>query len=323
MKLLKPVESIYHLLSATRNFLYDRSLLSTVKLPVPVVSVGNLSFGGVGKTPCIIFLADYFSADKKVTIITRSYKTDLQEPKLVNLKVDSAASVFGDEACLIQKSLPQCEVWTGPSKSKTAEASLASRPDVILVDDGFSHRRLERNFDLVLIDATQGFESYMREGISNLTRAHAVLITKTNIVTSKVVENIKQQILSVAPHLKNEIYKSSVKTELGLEKSTPLFVFCGLGQPESFYQGLKEQNFIVLHQESFADHHSYSDRDQNKIFAKFLDLKNQHRNLKLVTTKKDFVKLNNADLLKNVHVAEHEMMIERKEELLEKIRKSF
>jgi tetraacyldisaccharide-1-P 4'-kinase len=150
-------------------------------------------------------------------------------------------------------------------------------------------------------------------------------VTKVNIATSVQVDKILAEIHKLAPHLTGSIFVSSVRTSLKIEKTDPLFVFCGLGRPESFLGDLKKQGYKIAAQELFADHHIYSEKDQSRIFAKFLDLKNERRNLKLVTTQKDFVKLSNSDLLKNVQVAGHEMVMdtELEEVLIEKIRKSF
>jgi len=323
--LLKITEQIYHFLSGSKNLLYDYNLLKPVVLPVPVVSVGNLSFGGVGKTPCIILLAQHLSQGKKVVVVTKSYKTPLKEPRKVNLSLGNAAEIFGDEACLIQTRLPQVEVWSGPDKTGTATAAMASRPDVILVDDGFSHRKLKRNFDLVLLDATVGFETYMREAEDNLKRASSVLITKANIAKPGQIESITKHVMQVAPKLRNEIYISTVHTTLKSDKADPLFVFCGLGRPESFLQDLRRQGYNVLFKEIFPDHHKYTAKEQSRIFAKYLDLKNENRNLQLITTQKDFVKLKNSDLLKNCQVAGHEMLMdsETEEVLIDKIRDSL
>lgn len=325
MKLLKFFEKIYHLLSYSKNVLYDKKILDTVKLPIPVVSIGNLSFGGVGKTPCIIMLAKEFSLEHQVTVITKSYKTSLNEAKKVDITLADAAKIFGDESFLIKAKLPQCAVWTGPIKSETTVKALQEKPSLLLIDDGFSHRKLMRNFDLVLVDATQGFDTYMRESKSNIKRAQAVLITKANLTNELSVKNIKEKIIKLSPQLKDQVYISEVKTFLNIDKNSPLFVFSGLARPDSLAKDLKKQGFAILHHEKFSDHYMYTELDQKKIFAKYLDLKNQNRNLKLVTTEKDFVKLTHGDLLKNIVVTEHSLLMDElsKGKLIEKIRKSF
>lgn len=325
MKFLKIFEQIYHFLSGSKNLLYDYKVLRPVELPVPVISVGNLSFGGVGKTPCIILLAQHLSQGKKIAVVTKSYKAALTIPKKVDLNIKNAPEIFGDEACLIQSRLPHVDVWSGPNKTETAKAAMAGRPSLILVDDGFSHRKLKRNFDLVLLDATVGFESYMREAEGNLKRATAVLITKSNIAKAGQVEKIQQHVGAVAPQLRGQVFTSTVHTTVKIDKRDPLFIFCGLGRPESFFQDLNRQGYAIIAKEVFPDHHLYSARDQNRIFAKYLDLKNENRNLKLVTTQKDFVKLKNSDLLKHCQVAGHEMLMdpELEEVLIDKIRDSI
>lgn len=325
MNILKPVEKFYHLLVGTKNYFYDQHLLKSVDLKVPVISVGNLSFGGAGKTPCIIFLAKELSSEYKINIVAKSYKASLTEPKKVNLDLPNAARLFGDEACLIQSKLPNCSVWSGPKKSSTAAVSVINQPDLILIDDGFSHRKLKRNFDLVLIDATQGFNDYLRESVNSLKRAHAVLITKVNLVNRSAVTEIEKKIISVAPHLSDNIFSSRVKTEIELDKSNPLFVFCGLGRPETFIQDLSHQGFNVVHNKFYADHFDYSESEQNKIFEEYLELKKKYKNLKLVTTEKDFIKLSDRPLKNIVIVPEHriESDTDQKEALLEKIRLSL
>ncbi len=325
MKALAPVEKIYHLLVGAKNFFYDRYFLKTIKLKIPVVSVGNLSFGGVGKTPCIILLARELSLEYKVTIVTKSYKASLREPGMVNLNTAHAAETFGDEACLIQQKLPNCTVWSGPNKASSAAASIITQPNIILLDDGFSHRKLYRNFDLVLIDATQGFDNYQRESINSLKRAHAVLITKTNLSNKKAISEIERKILSVSPQLKESLFQSGVKTELKLKKTDPLFVFCGLGRPQTFIKDLEQQGYRVIHKKYYADHFFYSVVEQKKIAEEYLDLQLKYKNLKLVTTEKDFIKISENSLKENLFVPEHSIDLDsvQKEVLIEKIRQSL
>ena len=325
MKWLKIFEKIYHFVSGSKNVLYEKQVLQSAKLSVPVVSIGNLSFGGVGKTPCIVMLANEFKQTHQINVVCRSYKADLKTAKKVDLSQANASRTYGDEACMLQTKLPFCNVWSGPQKLDTAKASLVDKPTLILVDDGFSHRKLSRNFDLVLIDATVGFDTYLRESQHNLTRASAVLITKVNIAQKVSVDKIQEKILQLAPNLKNQIFTSSVKTVIAVDKANPIVVFCALARPETFVQDLEQQGFQILEKIIFPDHHTYTDLDQKKIFAKYLDLKNANRGLKIVTTEKDAIKLTHADLKSSAVVAEHSMYLEElvKEVLIEKIRKAL
>lgn len=296
------------------------------RLQVPVISVGNLSFGGVGKTPCIVLLADEFQKNNhRVNVVCKSYKAELKAPQKVDLRTPNAVRLYGDEACLLKSKLAFCQVWSGPQKLETAKASLADFPSLILVDDGFSHRRLYRNFDLVLIDAGVGFDTYLRESQYNLKRAGAVLITKVNMAQKVSVDKIKEKIIQLAPELKESIFTSSVQTQVAVDKANPILVVCGLARPEAFIQDLQQQGFNVIEKIIFPDHHTYTDLDQKKIFAKYLDLKNMNRGLKIVSTEKDAVKFTNKDLKDHAVIADHKVLMDdqQKEALIEKIRKSF
>jgi tetraacyldisaccharide 4'-kinase len=325
MKWLKVFEKIYHFVSGSKNVLYENQVLEIAKLNVPVVSIGNLSFGGVGKTPCIIMLANEFQGTHRVNIVCRSYKANLKTPQKVDLNQIDASRTYGDEACMLQSKLPFCKVWSGPQKLDTARASLVDNPTLILVDDGFSHRKLSRNFDLVLIDATVGFDTYLRESKHNLTRANAVLITKINMAQKVSVNKIEEKIIQLAPNLKNNIYTSSVRTTVAIDRSNPILVFCALARPEAFVQDLEQQGYNVIEKMIYPDHHAYSDLEQKKIYAKYLDLKNVNRGLKIVTTEKDAIKLTHAELKSKMVVADHRMLLEEqaKEALIEKIRESL
>lgn len=325
MKTLWPAEKIYHFFVTTKNLLYDRKLIRPVQIKFPVISVGNISFGGAGKTPFIIFLAQELNSDGKVNVVTRSYKSSLREPRTVNLQEANAAAIFGDEACLLQQKLPGCSVWSGPNKASTAAASTINQPHVILVDDGFSHRRLQRNFDLVLIDATVGIDDYLREPSRNLKRANAVVLTKTNLVKPQVVNQLEQKILQLAPNLAGNIFTSETKTELAAKKSEPLFVFCGLGKPETFILDLQQQGYKVIQHIFYPDHFRYTIADQQKILDLYSKLKSAQPELRLVTTEKDSVKITLPSLQKMLAVTEHRitMVAGQKEVLLEKIRQAL
>ncbi len=319
MKLLKPVEKIYHLAVGAKNCLYDLKLVKPLALGVPLISVGNLSFGGAGKTPCIVVLAEEFSKKFKINVIAKSYKAAAKVPEKVNLERIAAPLFYGDEACLLQRKLQNCSVWSGPVKADTALASLTENPTLLLLDDGFSHRKLMRNFDLLLVDATEGLSDYLREPVRNLRRAHAVLITKSNLVSSEKVRQLKADIITAAPSLEDSVYLATSDSELAVEESAPLFIFCGLAKPQSVVLSGR----TVVHREIFPDHYGYGEKAELKILQTFADLQVRHRNLKLVCTEKDFVKLSNPQLLTAVNVIGHKMEISGKEALFEKIRLSL
>lgn len=328
--ILKPVQFLYEFGSNLKNKFYDSTFLKKVKIPVPVISVGNLSVGGTGKTPCVQMLAESFLAQtkyKKITIVSRSYKGQLKGPRKVELSMTNAAAVFGDEPCLLQKLLPGCSVWAGPNKSVTAQAAYASeKPDLIIVDDGFSHRRLMRDFDLVLIDATVPLSYYqtlpvgrLREPLKQITRAHAVLITRANLVDDKKIEKIKDLLLEANSTLKKSIYLANSMTNIAdIASASELLVFCGLGNPKSFKASLEKLGHTVVIFKEFADHYLYKTTDLDKLY----ELHRASPNLKVVTTEKDLIKISNHPLLNVIHPAKNSLEIvdQRKGDLIEKIR---
>ncbi len=323
--MLKPFEAFYQLASAAKNYLYEKEIFKSVKVTPAVISIGNLSFGGTGKTPCIQFLANELSSEFKVAIVCRSYKARLKLPARVDLKNPKRAEIFGDEACLLQATLPQCQVWSGPQKYLTAKAAEADKPDLILVDDGFSHRQLRREFDLVLFDTSYLNQDYFRESLESLKRAHAVLLTKTQSASTDVIEGIRSRILKFAPHLERAIFLAKTETAVELPTSKKLFVFCGLAKPMSFRSAILDLGFTIAKFKQFADHFEYSEVAQAEILQEYLQLKKIDENLSLVTTEKDFVKLSNPELIKNIYVATHKMIVDEKQKvgLLENIRSSL
>lgn len=328
MILLKPFEILYSTIVSAKNFLYDFGFAQPIALNVPVISVGNLSVGGTGKTPCVVMLASELSKTKKVVVISRSYKANLKEPGRVDLQKPSAWKVFGDESCLLQQMLPNCIVWAGPSKSKTAMAALVDKPDVILVDDGFSHRRLKRNIDIVLIDATRGFDymrtlpsGRLREKLSNLRRAQIVIMTKTNLTTPGQVERMTHFLLKEVPALKGNLFYATSENKLSLPDKSKLYAFCGIGNPKAFLESLNQMGHQIVEEKFFKDHQQYSQAEQNKILKRYLELKKDHPQLFLVTTVKDAIKITNANLYSELKIVDNNMNILplEKEQIFEKI----
>lgn len=322
--ILKPFELLYHMLSEAKNVLYDLKVLPTEHLEVPVVSIGNLSFGGTGKTPFIQFVAREMKA-KKIVIVCRSYKASIASPSKVDIKLENAAQVFGDEAVLLQKSLPEVSVWSGPSKVQTAKACMVEGPQLILVDDGFSHRKLFRKFDLVLFDASRLGKDYFRESLSSLKRAQALVFTKIPSSSASQLAQFKRLIEKRFPHLVGCIFESKMASRLTFSNETPIFVFCGIANPESFRESLRSQGYQIDQFVTYSDHQDYSLEMQNNILEKFKEALRANSKLKLVTTEKDFVKLTYTQLQDTVHVAEYAvtMQSQEKEKLFEKICKSI
>jgi tetraacyldisaccharide 4'-kinase len=323
--ILKPFEYIYHALSSTKNLLYEKKWLPTVQMNRPLISIGNLSFGGTGKTPFTLFLVNELSEYKKIVLISKSYKARLKTPQAVNLKLNNAAEIFGDEAVLLQSKLPQVKVWAGPHKYQTALASQVDKPDLIILDDGFSHRQLQRNFDLVLFDASQIDKTYYRESIKSLKRAHAVVFTKVQDAQTEVLSRFKNRILNQFLHLENSIFDSTTEVRLDLPAQSELLIFCGIAKPESLLYSLENKKFNIQEMLAYSDHQVYSTELQNKILQQFNHLKKSIPDLYLATTEKDATKITLNELQKKLNLVHYQIKMNQtdKEKLLEKIRKNI
>lgn len=229
---------LYRGLTRIKNAAYEGGFSETLRLPVPVISVGNLSMGGTGKTPVVIWLSRTVARScpvpaehdgslpilqvhddilprgsardgslprpparefRRPVIVTRSYRTPLREPCPVQLGRPDGARVFGDEAVELATRAGGL-VYTGPVKWRTAlRAYQDVKPDLILLDDGFQHRRLARDFDIVLIDATDERDTLfpagrLREDFASLGRADAVLLTKVNWARPEFVERLRARV---------------------------------------------------------------------------------------------------------------------------------
>lgn len=180
--LLLPFAILFMLLVRLKNWLYDRGWLKQQRLDKPVISVGNLSFGGTGKSPMVAELARLLSErGLRVAVLSRGYGR--RNPKAV-LRVDPSGDWrdFGDEPYMLARRLKDVQVCVGPSRFAAAQA-VEGAVDVYLIDDGFQHRQLHRDVDLVLVDLTQPMPTWrppfpFREPLASLRRAHGVVLTR-------------------------------------------------------------------------------------------------------------------------------------------------
>ena len=294
----------YELIIDTKNFLYDKSFLKQIPVTTKIISIGNLNTGGSGKTPFIQYLVRHFFENKNVLIVCKSYKAKLKSPQKINLNDFKAVEIYGDEACLLQQLLPHTTVWSGPSKSHTVIAALAefNKYDVILIDDGFSHRKLFRHKDVVLIDASQKTSLYkilpfgfMREGWKTLIRANLVILTKTQGVSLEQKIFFTEKIL---PYQKNLI---SAEYQPQLNSATKnIFLIAGIGNPQKLYDDLLSQGFNIVIKKFYPDHYAFSETEQTIL----LHMCNQYNDVQPVMTAKDYIKITNQQLKNVIKVIE-------------------
>lgn len=292
MSLFGVLSEVYAGLAKTRNWVYDRGLAPTVSVPIPVVSFGNLTVGGTGKTPVSDFtLALLLERGHRPGLVTRSYRADLKKPERVQPDVAGGAALFGDEAVWLARKHPQVPVWAGPVKSETARALAgALNLELLLVDDGFQHRRLRRDRDLLLVDATEPLKNYRcvpagrgREAFSAWHRADAVLLTKTNLAEPEHVAALRKTFAAEKPVFEFESVLET--TPVGREG---VLLVSGIARPESFralFARLHPQ--AEIHELRFGDHHPFSMSDVDAI----RDRARERGVRRIFITEKDDVKL--------------------------------
>jgi len=263
---------VYGAIVRVRNGLYSRRWLSVHSVDVPVLCVGNLTTGGTGKTPLVAWLARLLGQKGlRVAILTRGYK--------------AKRGTLSDEPAELASACPGLAVIVNPDRvAGAAEAIRNHGAQVLLMDDGFQHRRLARNVDIVAIDATLPFgygrllpAGLLREGLSGLKRAHAAVITRSDQVADEQLDRIETRIRQIQPGLPiARAVHTPVggryldESELSLEQleGRRVFAFCGLGNPKAFLRTVEGCGCVLAGSEAFNDHHDYTSRCAAHIYDK-------------------------------------------------------
>jgi tetraacyldisaccharide 4'-kinase len=291
--LLLPASIIYSTIIRLRNLMYSRGWLKVHHTKAAVISVGNVTTGGTGKTPLVIWLCRQLS-DYHCAILTRGYKTRKHEPEYLT-----------DEPAIFAESCPEVPVIVNPDRVGGAEeAAIKFGTKLLIMDDGFQHRRLARELDIVAIDATQPYgygkvlpAGLLREPVSSLKRAGAVVITRCDQVTEDKLGKIEKKVRSVNPDIVLALsvhtpayVKSIDNKEISLEelKDKNIYAFCGIGNPNSFLRTIKAVGAQVVGSKIFNDHHHYTETCIEDIFKQAEMSKADL----ILTTQKDKNKIN-------------------------------
>jgi tetraacyldisaccharide 4'-kinase len=287
---LRAAEMPYSAAMRYRNWRYDRGRVAIHRVEVPVISVGNLTLGGTGKTPVVAWLARWLRERQvRVTIVSRGYGAE--------------AGARNDEALELEQQLP--DVPHVQNSDRVAAARLAIEEfecQAILLDDGFQHRRLARDLDLVLLDALEpfGFEHVfprgtLREPLAGLHRANVVLLSRADMLSEGDRLRIRERVAHLAPkavwgevrHAPRALLSASGK-EMPLASSMrSIAAFCGIGNPAGFRHTLESLQYGIAGFHEFPDHHNYTRQDLEAIARWALELNADA----LLCTGKDLVKI--------------------------------
>jgi len=290
------VASLFYTLGASfKNWMYDKGFFKSYSVDAFVVSVGNLTTGGVGKTPVVAGIAKYFIENgEKVAILSRGYGGKLSN-KNVNVVSDGInlyynAEMAGDEPYWLAVNLDGCAVITCKDRVKAANYAIKELGITkIILDDGFQHRKLNRDVNILLIDSEKMFgnerllpQGPLREGLEGFKRVDRVLVVSKNIDHSraeKYAKVLSKKLKKPTFVCKTEPeYVYNIKSGEHLENGTDVYAMSAIGQPDQFYKFV-ETDYKIIEKITFDDHHGYSFDDIKGIDGI------------IVTTEKDAVKL--------------------------------
>jgi len=347
--MLPPLSGVYSAVTRTRLAAYQRGLLPITKLAVPVISVGNLTTGGTGKTPLVEWLCRALAReDRRVCILTRGYgRANPRARVLVSdgTSVLSNPGEAGDEPFLLAQNLTGiAAVISDPDRVAAGQWAIQKLgSQVFVLDDGFQYLRLARDLDILTIDATNPWGGgyllpygRMREPRSGVSRADCVVITRSE--QGEGIPNIKTEVrkfLGTRPILVSRMKTigirelTSLSSEGASERASerasapatpaqPATAFCAIGNPESFFDHLQREGHKLALTRAFADHHNYNQSDVDCLIEDSQRLGAQC----LITTSKDAVKLRTLSFELPCHILDIEISIEHKDQLLELINKA-
>ena len=275
------LDGIYGGVVSARNALYDRGIFKPRHLNWPVVSVGNISAGGSGKTPFVIALGELLlEKGIGVDVLSRGYRRSTSGV----MKVDASGTPeqFGDEPLLIARKL-RCPVILGESRYAAGvyaedEGAGASQNRMHLLDDAFQHRQLHRDFDIVLLNTEDLDDKLLpagrlRESLASLSRADVVVVSCEFPINR-------------LPKGKFQLWRIERKMEIAEFKS-PAIAFCGIARPQRFFSALRSAGVDLRKEIAFRDHHRYTAADMKRLSAVQADLPGSI----FVTTEKDAINL--------------------------------
>lgn len=279
--LLWPASVVYGAAASLRAGAYRSGLFRQKRLNGIVVSVGNITTGGTGKTPMVVWLAQRFAANgKKVGVLSRGYRPLPEEPAETGKAPDKRG--WNDEVALIRGRLgPQVELGIGARRFEKGRELERRGVEYFVLDDGFQHLQLARDVNVVMIDAAKPFggghvlpSGRLREPVAGLRRADVVVIHRASERVPAIEAVVRRY--SAAPVfysqtklLQLEEYRGTKDTHPGAAlKDGRFFAFCGIGNPGAFFADLKKWGMEIAGHESFRDHHHYTQDDIASVESK-------------------------------------------------------
>lgn len=301
---LLPISWIYRLSAAWRNWLYDRKIVRCYVPPVPlVISIGNIVAGGTGKTPVTIMLARMFYEKYEIAILSRGYRSKAENLDAPVILCDGQGPIFpatycGDEPYILAQRFPKARVIVGSNRKKSSFIASKAGVQILLLDDGLQHRRLARDFDVIVLDLNDPFgqnhflpRGFLRENVLSLRRAHLIIFNHVESQEQfREVEKEVNKITSV-PIIGTSYKISGISrlngTEVPSLEGKTIGFFCSIAHPEYFKKLLENEGAWVAAEYILPDHDEISEIELT-YFANQCGKKGCEM---IVCTEKDKVKL--------------------------------
>ena len=296
-KILFPFAILYGFITGIRNFLYDKGVLKSYSFDVPIIAVGNLSVGGTGKTPQIEYLIRLLSPSYKVATLSRGYKR--KSEGFVLADSTSNAEILGDEPFQFYKKFQNIQVAVDANRKNGIEKLLSqtNKPEVVLLDDAFQHRKVKAGFYILLTSYGDLYSDdfilptgNLRESRTGAKRANLVVVTKCPATLSPDEQREIQAKLNLTSNQElyfsyieydEFIYSEDQTMKVDEIRNVDKLLLAGIAKPEPFFKYLqseKEERLV------FPDHHHFTEKD-------LLEIENKAQNKIIITTEKDFVRL--------------------------------
>ena len=316
--LLYPMSFFYGIIMSFRNRMYDMKILESTEFDIPVISVGNITVGGTGKTPHIEYMVALLKNDFNVAVLSRGYKRKTKGFREVTS--DSTAKESGDEPLQIKNKFPGIGVYVDEKRvhgiQEIIRLNEEKQPDVILLDDAFQHRSVSPGINILLIDSTRPISEdrllpvgRLREGKTQVRRAGMIIYTKCPDEVKPITRRIIIKNVNLRPY--QDLYfttmehgaltpvfpESAVSVQNPEKKGWSALMFTGIARPElfkTFVSSLAEQ----VEEIRFPDHHCFSENDLLKIEKTFSEM--TAKNKLVVTTEKDATRLKGTDNIPDI-----------------------
>ena len=321
---LIPFAWLYGLVIWIRNAFYDQDIFKSTPFHMPIISVGNITVGGTGKTPHVEYLAGLLKEEFQVATLSRGYRRKTRDFRIAG--PESEIREVGDEPMQIKQRFPEITVAVDRKRVNGVRELMKLNPriDVILLDDAFQHRAIRPGYSILLIDYNRPIDhdyllpaGFLREPATNRTRANMILVTRTPdwIKPIEMREYVNRLKLDIGQHLfftsvgygdLIPVYRDVLprNEEWYKSKDSGVLIVTGIANHRGIRQYARGINPRIS-EISFSDHHRYTDQDIEKIDHRYKEMKKTGKEVLVLTTEKDAVKLREftpgSDLMEDMH----------------------